>query len=154
MCNWARLSNVLSALSAALWYCNHFDQELEMDGWLPHETPNGAAPVRSVKAFVFQQAKLIWEWCLRTEGGATRFLHCDIWFSSHVHRERPQPTPVRTLGEVLAELRLEKAAFDRCKAPDTMESNRGVPPRVNRVSQCRSFHPPRPMSRSGVRPKP
>ncbi len=113
----ARLGNVLSALSAVRWYCTFHEKPAPLAGWLPHETPTGAPPERSAHAFLFQQAKPLWEWCLkRGDAYPTRFLTANSIVRSYSSREAPGPVAARPLGAVMDELLLTPAEFDRLRA--------------------------------------
>ena len=62
----------LSALSAVRWYCETVENPPELAVWLPFETPNGPPVKRNMKAFLFQQAKPIWEMVPEPEGRTTK----------------------------------------------------------------------------------
>ena len=114
----ARLGNVLSIASAARWYCNTFEKPPELVGRLPHETPAGSAPPRrAMKAYLFREAKPVWEWCLsRKDGYPTRFLTTNTIVRNYGHRPAPDPIPVRPLGAVMDDLLVGPSEFDKLRS--------------------------------------
>ncbi len=111
-----RLGNVLSVLSAVRWHCTTFETPPTLTGRLPNEAPTGAPPARSLHAYVFQQAKPIWEWCLKHEGAyVTRFLTAKSVVRNYGANPAANPTTARPLSAVLVELLLTRAEFDRLR---------------------------------------
>jgi hypothetical protein len=111
-----RLGNILSVLSAVRWYCVEVEKAPDFAGWLPHETPAGAPPTRNPKAFLFQQAKPIWEACLaHREGYPTRFLGAESIVEYYARRTGTGPPAVRPLGAVMDELLLDQSEFDKLR---------------------------------------
>ena len=99
-----QLENILSVVSAVHWYCMNVDKDMNFTVWLPHETPQGAPPQRKLKAFQFQQAQPIWEWCLQKKAAyPTRFLTANN-IKNYGQIESRGPVSVRPLGAVMEEL--------------------------------------------------
>jgi hypothetical protein len=98
-----RLENILSAVSAVHWYCvTESAADPVFTAWLPHEVAHGAPPRRKLKAYLFQQVKPVWEWCLaRRDAYPTRFLPGDDF---HLYIKTPGPVAVRPLGAVMDDL--------------------------------------------------
>ncbi|MBN9119650.1 MAG: hypothetical protein J0I06_10930 [Planctomycetes bacterium] len=113
----ARLGNVLSVVSAARWYCEAYEKPVELAVWLPFEAPAGVPPKRDLKAYLFREAKPVWEWCLnRADAYPTRFLGTNGIVRNYGRRDVPQPVPVRPLGAVLDELLSGPPVFERLRA--------------------------------------
>jgi hypothetical protein len=106
-----QLENILSVVSAVHWYCVNVDKDIDFTIWLPHETPQGAPPQRKLKAFQFQQAKPIWEWCLDKKAAyPTRFLTANN-IKNYGQIESPRPVGVRPLGTVMEELLIGQTEY-------------------------------------------
>lgn len=112
----ARLGNVLSVVSAVRWYCAVLEKAPEFEQWLPHETPAGATPVRDPRAYLFRLSKPLWEWCLaRKDAYPSRFLAADSIVRNYGRKDTPLPVPLRPLGEVMDEIFIDRAEFERLR---------------------------------------